>query len=250
MSFVLEQNEYENNFRSARTLIVNAKETISDEYRGYTYTQVPVPEYWKLDLPFNQISYDYCTTGKYLYLNKIKNEPVKPSYFSLFGKATDTALLGLIKSSIDYVKTTKIKDLDINSFLISRKKQLLDEIEKELIKNEEFISIKQFKEILSISEKILNHESSNLISRIGYHVSRIQSITSDTLLERALPLIIEPQISASDMGFSNLMTPDFLYSEEKAIGDFKSFKQDKHDLSYRIAMAGYALAYEQIVCHI
>lgn len=244
MSFLLEQNLIENSFKHTRELVSAGKENISSQYRGQNWPDVPVPEYWRLDLPFNQIAYDYCSTGRYLFLNRVKKIPTNPSFSSVLGKATDSALLGILKSSITYFSETKVSENSIYSYLHEQKKSLLFEIDKELTKQDKYISINEFKTILSICDKIISYEISSIATRVRYHISKSQQISKDTLRQKVVPLVIEPQISAPDLGFSDLMTPDFFYPEEKAIGDFKSFKYDKNDKAYKIAIAGYALAYE------
>jgi len=244
LSFILQQDQLENTFSDVKEFLNQGNETISTGYRGYNWSQVPVPTHLQLELPFNQIGYDYCSTGRYLFLNKVENETATQNFSRILGKATDHALLGILKNSISYISNTRIRDLDAYSYLHNEKESLMIDIEKELIKKQEFISIKEYKQILSICEKIISYEISNIISRISYHVSKVASISSDTLRQRVIPLYIEPQISATDMGFSDLMTPDFHYPQEKAIGDFKNIKYNRTDLSYKIAMAGYALAYE------
>jgi len=244
MSFIIQQDKFENKFRDVKNFIVSGKEKISPELRGDEWTDVPVPEHLQLDLAFNEIAYNYCSTGRYLYLDKIELKPNNTNFQREFGKSIDSALLEILKSSIKHMNENKTKDFDILNYLNAEKVLILEKIGKEIISKENFISIKQYKEILSISDKIISYEIANIVSGVSYQISSVPTIKNTTIQQMVMPLVIEPEISTSNMGFSNLMTPDFFYPNEKAIGDFKSFKYDKNDQAYKIAMAGYALAYE------
>jgi CRISPR-associated protein Csa1 len=64
----------------------------------------------------------------------------------------------------------------------------------------------------------------------------------DSLVNSAVPVLLEHNISFPEMGFSGDMTPDFVYPQFSAVGELKTGVQS---LSHRIAVTGYALAYEK-----
>ncbi|AJW71061.1 hypothetical protein NADRNF5_1375 [Nitrosopumilus adriaticus] len=123
---------------------------------------------------------------------------------------------------------------------------MLQDIKKEISKPSNKLKQKEIKEILKDCDSVLEFESNQLSSRIHYFISRNESITKSSLIQHSVPIVLNEEIKeAKAMGFADKITPDFVFHKEKAIGDMKTYQFDQKDQSYKLAITGYALAYEK-----
>ncbi|AJW71060.1 CRISPR-associated protein Cas4 [Nitrosopumilus adriaticus] len=76
MSSVLQINQFESKFQSCRNHINGeGGEKISEQYRGYVWNDVTPEPHLSIGLPFGPVGYNYCDSGRYIYLKKVKNLP-------------------------------------------------------------------------------------------------------------------------------------------------------------------------------
>jgi len=246
VSFALHKDQLEGVFKLLKQKVnVPNGEVISDELRGYNWRDLLVPSYLQLDLPFNQIAYQYCDSGRYLYLNKVLNIKAENSMERVRGRLLDSSIMKIIKNTIDFVNSrTDPNDLKIHSFLNSQKEDGLESVQKNLDKYD-FIDYPSKTRIFRYCESLITFEISLIATRLQYYVSKTNDIQKDALISHALPIIIDDRLSVRDMGFSSKMTPDFVFTEQSVVGEFKGFKRDLSDNAYRIAVTGYAMAYEK-----
>jgi CRISPR-associated protein Cas4/Csa1 subtype I-A len=94
-------------------------------------------------------------------------------------------------------------------------------------------------------KSILYFEYGLIVSRIQYEIAKTRGISKTSLISHSLPILVEDKLTVRDMGFSDTMTPDFIFTKYEAVGEFKGFKRNVADQSYRVAVTGYALAYEK-----
>ena len=246
MSFVLHVNQLEQIFPNLKEKVnTSQEETISDELRGYNWKDLIVPNYHQLDLPFNQIAYQYCDSGRYLYLNQVSKIAETDNLQRARGKFLDSSIMQIIKNTVNHLKTvSNPQRLNIHSFLQSQKQDRMSK-NKTRLNALTFLTGTQRDEILKLCEKLIDFEIALITTRIQYQISRINSSDMNSIIAHALPILIDDVLSVRDMGFSPKMTPDFIFTEDTVVGEFKGFKRDINDKAYRIAVTGYALAYEK-----
>jgi len=180
-----------------------------------------------------------------LYLNKIAGIAEGNNLERARGKFLDSSIMQIIKKTVAYLKTkSNTQELDIHSFLQSQKTDRMQK-NKTRLAALNFLTDPQREEILNLCERIIDFEIVLIATRIQYQISRINSTDMDSLLSHALPILIDDVLNVRDMGFSPKMTPDFIFIEDTVVGEFKGFKRDMSDKAYRIAVTGYALAYEK-----
>lgn len=219
-------------------------DSISDEFRGYSWHDLIVPIELRLDLPFNMVAYKYCDSGRYLYFKKILKLPDPKNYERLRGDYLDSALLGMITDTAKYLNMMDNPQcMNIHSFLHELGSRKLRKAAKELEK-EKILTEQQKAEIFRLVRSVLEFECCMMAARIQYLVAKTRDVTISSLHNLAIPILVENRITARDMGISEKMTPDFVFAP-CVLGDFKSTKFDSNNLSYRIAVTGYALAYEK-----
>lgn len=247
LSFAIHKNQLEQVFSNLKRKVnqPGGEEQISESLRGYKWEDLLVPSYLQLELPFNQIAYEYCDSGKYLYLHEVKGLPEIETLPRVRGRLIDSSLMELIKNTISYLKQKhNPHNLMINSFLESQKHTLLGKVGSKLDRSSFIVPSEKIK-IYRVCESIINFEISLIESRIQYHVAKTIRTDMNSLIAHSLPVLINDVLSVKDMGFSAQMTPDFVFNGDVVVGEFKGFKRDMDDKAYRIAMAGYAMAYEK-----
>jgi len=240
LSFILYREEIEGEIDKVRRAL--SQNEVSKEYRGYAWSHVPVPPHLRLGVAFSDVAYTYCPTMRYLFLKR-QHVPRRETREAVRGRIVHDCILGLLKEAIDMSSTSKPKDLDIfNSLGVSRehiRKKAVTDINGAI--QEAILSEDDAEQFIELADKILNYEYAMLVARVGYKISHTPRTTREGLMDEALPIVIEPSINAQSMGFSDQLTPDFIYTKTRAIGELKTGTQVPAN---RVAIAGYALACE------
>ena len=248
MSSILQIGDIEKKFEIARNKIGKKDgEKISEKYRGNKWRSVEPEPHLSQNLPFGPVAYGYCDSGRYLYIKKVlgRSDTTRNAAARIRGRIIHDNMMKFLDKARKQVETaSNLKNLDMHKNLNRIKNALLLTIKKQL--ETDSVDPSLISKILDDCKKIFSYESIQISSRIHYFISRNDSITSSALIEHALPLVMNEEIRESqNMGFSEKITPDFRLSKERAIGDMKTYRTNPTDESYKIAMTGYALAYEK-----
>lgn len=216
--------------------------------RGYDLNKVSVPSELKDKnwfLPVNLIVGDYCPTGRYLYLKKIKNEIKLESTWEMYtGKIIDSLYQNLFERFRDYLNKTKIGELCVREELQKFSEESLSEITKDIEKDKEniinFPKKEEVDSFLNDIKKILRYEVQLCSSIIDFKISIKEDINLKSEAALLFPFNFKVKFLASDLGFSKGVEPDFILAN-KVVGEIKTGEWQEF---FNLALAAYALAYE------
>lgn len=212
-------------------------DAIIEGLRGWNWSDVLSPS--ELRVPFNAISYNYCPTRRDLYLNH-KKQPRRETFETIAGRVVDAAVKIPITSMKQMILSKSRGELKVIEYLSSRL-SLREEILKERDKFSSSISLYEGLKMEAWVDKILDYELSNWFGRLNYWMSHSKSLGKEKLARMVIPFELDHPMEVEKMGYSNQITPDFLLPTLGTIGELKTGKRNS---AFRIAVTGYALAYE------
>lgn len=212
-------------------------EAILDPLRGWNWVDVVAPT--DIRVPFNAISYKYCPTRRDLYLAFRKAER-RDTFASVAGRVFDKSiklpmaslkeiLLGKDSGSVDPIPYADSVEAMVASSLHERDKY------------SEYLAEDEKSELETHVRKIVRSETSSWFSRLNFWLSHTPSLTREKLARTVIPMELDHPMEVEYMGYSGQLTPDFFIPGRNAMGEFKTGEKN---YANRVAVAGYALAYE------
>jgi len=259
---VILSNNLENLFRPLRDQLQSKSEPLS--LRGYSWADLILPPYERLNIPFQLIVYG-SNDDLLAYLSKkIQRKKELGTTSGASEKATrqkkgnedevstndyarargllfhECVVNTLTQARKSIYRAKQVKSLDIVRSLNKNRGALLKKRSKIFAKYG--LSKTDRKRLTVLSERVVSFETLLVCAHVNYWISRSPAMSLDSLLSSAVPMLLEHNISFPEMGFSGDMTPDFVYPQFSAIGELKT---GEPSLSHRIAVTGYALAYEK-----
>lgn len=204
---------------------------ISNELRGWSWTQPPLQPIYDLRLGLFEIANRYCPTGRDLYLRRVMDVKVKPNQAMIEGAILHKVLAHLI---------TKAKRLIYQSGV-----DHFDEVKKSLLKPKFNLPdglTEEAREHLTKKVDILwKFEAEMIISRVEEVLSKQPHISEDSLVFKAMPVVVEQKLDGSYLGLSSHLSVDAIAVFTPLIFDLKfDTKRDFHKLS----ITGYTLVAE------
>lgn len=238
--FFLNKVEIDKKFR----LLRNEYQTfgISEELRGWNWNNPPIePPIKNVALSVNDIAARYCSTLRDIYLKKVKNIKPPPNI---------KMLEGIIYHNVATKTVTVVKSILFKRGLIGGA-ELIDELFpyanslcKEIISKaiENFGEINEY-DIKDIKKKALIFYRYLIVqaaSQINIISSKFPHIDVDSLVNQAIPPIVERKIDGGLVGLSKELSVD-IYTPAYAIADIKTGEIREF---HKYAPTGYALAIE------
>lgn len=215
--------------------------------RGYNLSRVIVPPELKRRewfLPVNLIVGEYCPTGRYLYLTKIKEEKPQLTWAMFQGREIDELYKSLFNTFHVYTTSTDPKELYIKEELEKFQDQFYGKVRKDIEgKMDSFVQVPSPEDIQRFLEnikKLIRYETQLCSSIIDFVISMKLDINLKSEVALLFPFNFKAKINALDLGFSEGIEPDFIFAEE-VMGDIKT--GEWRDF-FKLTTAAYALAYE------
>lgn len=221
-----------------RGLLPKARELgIAEELRGWNWPQPPIAPIYDIPLALYEVANAYCPTGRDLYLRRVQGKITKPSLPMLQGTIFHNTLTYLLVATKRIIYT-----VGVNNY-----QDIIDRINKEPPYFPEpwkpKISVEDYEDIVQKVEIITAFEKSRIIARIQEILIKQPYIGEDSLVNLAVPVVVEQKLDGSFLGLSsNLSTDAFIFSEPMII----DLKFGRPQTFHRLATTGYALVMEAI----
>lgn len=238
--FFLNKSDLDKKFKILRAELQNLN--ISEELRGWNWQNPPIePLSREILFGVGDLAARYCETLRDIYLKKVQNIKPLPNI-----KMFD----GIVYHAIASDAIIKVKSLIFKKGIISG----ASIIEELLPKSNEAIENAIQKAIFSIGkpdEKDIDLTKRKAISfykfliiqaaaQINNYLSKFPHIDIDSLINQAIPPIVERKIDGSLIGLAKELSVD-IYTPAYAIADLKTGEIRKF---HKYAPTGYALAIE------
>ncbi|MGC7847233.1 type I-A CRISPR-associated protein Cas4/Csa1 [Desulforudis sp. 1088] len=221
-----------------RGLLPKAREQgVADELRGWNWHQPPLAPIYELRLGVSEVASGYCPTARDLYLRRVRGirPPAGPAM--LRGTALHAAMVhvlvnakrliyhhGVAKHHIIVRELQELPGLDVEPY-----SKGLTPADKERLASEAGV--------------VADFEKARVIARIQECLVKQPYISEDSLVNLAIPVVVEQKLDGSFLGLSSNLSADALSFCEPLILDLKFGEQHKF---HRLQTTGYALAMEAI----
>lgn len=215
--------------------------------RGYDRKTWAPPELSHIRLPVNLLAYNRCPTHRDVYLKKIENKTLKETWSSYQGRVIDHLLKSIHKKISEYVSNTSLSELLLFEHILSNQNLLIEEAKEKympIYRQIQPLTNHQQKidEFDSGLCKIVRMEAEISGALIDYRISKKFDVRKDAEAEQLFPFLVDITLTARKLGFSDPVTPDFIYrGESLAAGDIKTGPWEEF---YSYTFTAYALAYE------
>lgn len=213
-------------------LLPRAREAkISNELRGWSWAQPPLQPTYDLKLGLFEIANRYCPTGRDLYLRRVMDVKVKPNQAMVEGAIFHKTLAQAITRAKRLIYQSGVDHFDeVKKSLLEPDCDLPDGLTEEARKH------------LTQKVNILwKFEAEKIVSRVEEVLSKQPHISEDSLVFKAIPVVVEQKLDGSYLGLSSHLSVDAIAVFTPLIFDLKfDIKRDFHKLS----ITGYTLVAE------
>jgi CRISPR-associated protein Csa1 len=228
----------EDNEKLTRFLLPKSREMqISEDLRGWNWSQPPLEPIYDLQLSVSDIASQYCPNGRDLFLKKVQGLKVPPNKSMLAGSFFHGILCDFI------VKAKKLVYLygkDLKSVLQNLEASTQEIYEDQLRK---IGPLESLSDLIEKAKILLAFEIRSFAFRFQEVLTRQPHLGTDALVFRVLPVVVEQRIDGSRLGLSRYLSCDAFYAFEPIIIDLKfGSKKEFHALG----STGYALVFESL----
>ncbi len=226
-----------------KKLIPKAREkSIAEELRGWNWHFAELSPPHDILLPVWEVSDKYCETSRDTYLRHVQKVSVPASEEMVTGRIYHQAMAEL------YPTTKRLIYREGMSICTDLPQILMERLPDAIIEAEEQLS--QVKCSTEISKyvgenlrKLWSFEVSRIVSSIFAYLAKYKYLSDDSLINHALPFVVEHKLDGQYLGLSSNLSADAINMSGMLICDLKTGpKRDFHKLS----ATGYALVYESL----
>lgn len=221
-----------------RGLLPEAREReIAPELRGWNWNQPPLEAMYEQKLALFEIAGKYCPTARDLYLRKVEQVGTEWNQAMIRGKILHDTLANLLVKAKKLIYKHGVDNLSLIQ-------QELQEVDLEPLKNWETKLDEEFYlELKAKVKSIWQFEFNKLVVRIQELLAKQPYINVDSLVNQAVPIVVEQRLDGSFLGLSSYLSADAFNFCEPMILDLKFGRpRDFHKLT----ITGYALVMEAV----
>jgi CRISPR-associated protein Csa1 len=226
-----------------KKLIPKAREKgIAEELRGWNWHSTELSPPHDILLPVWEISDRYCETGRDVFLRHVQKINVPPSGEMVSGRIYHEAIAELYPMAKRLIYTNGLGICsDLAEVLMQRLPEAIVEAEEQL--GSVVDSGDAAKEIGENLKKLWAFEVSRIVSAIYAYLGKYRYLSEDSLINHALPFVVEHKLDGQYLGLSSNLSADAINMGGMLISDLKTGpKRDFH----RLSATGYALVYESL----
>jgi CRISPR-associated protein Csa1 len=217
--------------------------SISDELRGWSWDSPPVePPLKSLYISLSELASRYCETLRDIYLRRVEHVSPPPSL---------KMVEGLIYHKIASEATVQVKEIlfrkkgvsgyDVIKMFIPKIKKLCEEIIKETVDSTNLkVNDCEYLDMLDKSINLYRFLIVQAAAQIDKIQSKFKYVDVDSLVNLAIPPIVERKVDGSMLGLSKELSVD-IYTPAYAVADIKTGEIRSF---HKYALTGYALALE------
>ncbi len=226
-----------------KKLIPKAREKgIAEELRGWNWHSTELSPPHDIILPVWEVGDRYCETGRDVYLRHVEKISVPPSVEMVAGRIYHHAVAELYPMAKRLIYTNGLGICtNLAEVLMERLPEAIVEAEEQLASTVD--SSDAAEEIGENLKKLWAFEVSRIVSAIYAYLGKYRYLSEDSLINHALPFVIEHKLDGQYLGLSSNLSADAINMGGMLICDLKTgHKRDFHKLS----ATGYALVYESL----
>ncbi len=219
---------------------------VSSDWRGWSWDRPPLASpYDDVFLSLSEVASKYCSTGRDVYLRRVERVRYFPNKRMVRGQILHRVVESVITLGKRLLYTNGIvSGTFISSELGSRADEEIDRIFRdlgELLKRAGYSE----EELNVLRRRAINlwlYETNQISATVDSTLSRHPHISLDSLVNLAIPVIVEQRLDGRFLGFSGNLSADALSYAPVVLdlktGEFRSFQ--------RLTTTGYALVLEAL----
>lgn len=210
---------------------------VAEELRGWNWHQPPLQPVYDQSLALYEVANSYCPINRDLFLRRVQKIKTRPNLAMLKGIIFHAAMVDIIVSAKRLIYQTGVVDYrDIFRGLNELKPFSVEFYEKDM-------SEKDAADIQKKVDIISDFEKSRIVARIQEILIKQPYIGEDSLVNLAVPVVVEQKLDGSFLGLSQNLSADAFVFSEPMILDLKFGEPRKF---HRLTTTGYALVMEAI----
>jgi len=211
-----------------------ADSAIAEELRGWNWHQPPLEPLYDLKLAVYEVASQYCSSGRDLFLRRVKGGKSKASAEMHTGSLVHTTVATAITTAKRLLYTHGVEGIE-QAF------EALVTVPDTLLATIDNGDKRAYNE--NVLRMVWQYEYTSIASRIQNYVSRFPYIGEDSLVSLALPIVLEQRLDGSFLGLSKGISTDAYVFSEPMILDLKVGQPRPF---HRLSTTGHALAMEAL----
>jgi CRISPR-associated protein Csa1 len=226
-----------------KKLIPRAREKgIAEDLRGWNWHSTELSPPHDIILPVWEVSDRYCDTGRDVYLRHVQKISPPASEEMVSGRIYHQAMAELYPTAKRLIYTNGLGICtDLAGVLMERLPEAVVEAEEQMASAGAKAEVG--KEVGINLKKLWSFEVSRIVSSIYEYLGKYRYLSEDSLINHALPFVVEHKLDGQYLGLSSNLSADAINMGGMLICDLKTGpKKDFH----RLSATGYALVYESL----
>ncbi len=226
-----------------KKLIPKAREKgIAEDLRGWSWNSAELSPPHDIILSVWEVSDRYCETGRDSYLRHVQKISVPASEEMVAGRIYHQAMAELYPTSKRLIYREGLGICtNLSQILMERLPEAIIEAEEQLAQVE--CSAQTIRDVGENLRKLWSFEVSRIVSSIYAYLGKYKYLSDDSLINHALPFVVEHKLDGRYLGLSSNLSVDAINMGGMLICDLKTGqKKDFH----RLTATGYALVYESL----
>ncbi|NPV62801.1 MAG: type I-A CRISPR-associated protein Cas4/Csa1 [Methanotrichaceae archaeon] len=226
-----------------KKLIPKARDkSIAEELRGWNWHSTELSPPHDIILPVWEVSDRYCEMDRDVYLRHVQKVSVPASEEMVAGRIYHQAIAELYPTAKRLIYTEGLGICtNLAQILMERMPEAVIEAEESLASIG--AGSEATKNVGENLRKLWQFEVSRIVSSIYAYLGKYRYLSEDSLINHALPFVVEHKLDGQYLGLSSNLSADSINMGGMLICDLKTGpKKDFHKLS----ATGYALVYESL----
>lgn len=228
-----------------KKLIPSTREKgIAEDLRGWNWHCSELSPPHDILLPVWEVSDRYCETGRDAYMRHVQKVSVPASVEMVAGRIYHQAMAELYPTAKRLIYREGMKVCaDLSGILMERLDEAIVEADEQLSQTRFSFSSEAGQGISDNLRKLWSFEVSRIVSSIFAYLAKYRYLSDDSLINHALPFVVEHKLDGRYLGLSSNLSADAINMGGMLICDLKTGpKRDFH----RLSATGYALVYESL----
>jgi CRISPR-associated protein Csa1 len=210
---------------------------VADELRGWNWNLPPLEPIFSTRLALYEVANAYCPTNRDLFLRRVNRVRVKPNEAMIRGAICHAAMVHVLVSAKKLIYTYGVA----RSGDICR--ELLNLSPLSSLPGANDLDSGMIPDVEAKVRLVTEFEKARVVARIQEILMKHPHIGEDSLVNLALPVVVEQKLDGSFLGLSANLSADAFVFFEPMILDLKFGEpRDFH----RLTTTGYALVMEAI----
>lgn len=235
-------SEEERKYLLKKLIPMTREKGIAEDLRGWNWHSTELSPPHDIILPVWEVSDRYCETGRDSFLRHVQKVSVPASEEMVAGRIYHQAMAELYPSAKRLIYREGLGICtNLAEILMERLPEAVIEAEEELaqVKN----STEAANDVGENLRKLWSFEVSRIVSSIYAYLGKYKYLSDDSLINHALPFVVEHKLDGQYLGLSSNLSADAISMGGMLICDLKTGpKKDFH----RLSATGYALVYESL----